>query len=70
MITLSVILHNMAFIVNEESKIEDFKDYLLALKLFKDFRPDCHVSQWAYSEADMIIMGHFMSLVHDEIEEY
>lgn len=59
-ITISVVLQNMAFHA-DEFKESEFEPYLRALKLFKECRPDCHISNWVYEEADMIISGHFMS---------
>lgn len=59
--TVSVVLHNMAF--DSDDKPQSFFDpYLDILEDFKDLRPDYHVLNWTYSEALMIVHGHFLSI--------
>lgn len=59
--TVSVIIHNMAF--ESDDKPESFFDpYLDVLHSFRDLRPDYHVLDWTYTEALMIVHGHFLCL--------
>jgi hypothetical protein len=32
----------------------------------KEFNVNCHINQWAYDEAEMIIHGHFMAEYQNE----
>ena len=68
--TMAVIIQNMKFrAIGDTLTWSEFEKPLEVLKLNAIFRPDCHVSQWLYSEAKMIIDGHFMSMEDNEEEE-
>lgn len=59
-VTMSVIIQNMAAYAGEKDE-SFFVPYLKVLKLNAEYAPNCHVSQWIYSEAWMIVEGHFIS---------
>ena len=66
-VTISVIVHNMAFNADNFSQL-DYEPYLKSLKMFRDCRPDRHISNWVYNETSMIIDGHFMSISDVDLE--
>lgn len=59
-ITIAVLVQNAAFHADEWNW-EDFNPIQQILKEMKEFSPDCHVTNWAYSEFQMIVDGYFMS---------
>jgi hypothetical protein len=60
-VTLSVLVQNMMVLAHHRREWIAFTPYLDVLKAMKEFRPNCHVSDWVFQEAQIIVDGHFMS---------